>query len=250
MLLTNCAVRAVETKAGRVSGVVTERGTIRCGAALVAAGSWTRLFAGNLGLNFKQLPVRATVARIEHNGPVPDFAVGGTDFSFRKRQDGGYSIAVRNANVVELGLDNVLLAPDFLPAFRTGWRELQLRLGAETLRSVGLQRRWRADEQTPFERNRINTTAPYGTLPQQALKNLIEAVPAFAGAKITSSWSGFIDTTPNSLPVISPLPLPGLFVASGFSGHGFGIGPAAGRLAAELITGATPFTDPAPFRYS
>jgi glycine/D-amino acid oxidase-like deaminating enzyme len=42
---------------------------------------------------------------------------------------------------------------------------------------------------------------------------------------------------------------PGLVVATGFSGHGFGIGPAAGRLAADLVTGATPIVDPTAFRY-
>jgi glycine/D-amino acid oxidase-like deaminating enzyme len=36
---------------------------------------------------------------------------------------------------------------------------------------------------------------------------------------------------------------------SGFSGHGFGIGPGAGRLMAELVSGATPVVDPAPFRF-
>jgi glycine/D-amino acid oxidase-like deaminating enzyme len=249
-LLTNCAVRTVETKGGRVSEVVTERGRIRCNAALVAAGAWTRLFAGNLGLNFKQLPVRATVARIEGAGDVPEFAVGGTDFAFRKRQDGGYSIAVRDANIVPLGIDNLMLAKDFLPALRTGWRELQLRAGLPFLQSLAQQRHWRADEVTPFERTRIIGTVPYGKLPDLALRNAIEAAPGFAGARITRAWSGIIDTTPNALPVISPLPVPGLFLASGFSGHGFGIGPAAGRLAAELITGAAPFMDPAAFRFA
>jgi glycine/D-amino acid oxidase-like deaminating enzyme len=53
------------------------------------------------------------------------------------------------------------------------------------------------------------------------------------------------------VPYISPVgTLPGLTVATGFSGHGFGIGPAAGRLAAELAVGATPSVDPAAFRAS
>ena len=43
--------------------------------------------------------------------------------------------------------------------------------------------------------------------------------------------------------------LPGFFMATGFSGHGFGLGPAAGHLAADLVTGATPIVDPTPFRY-
>jgi glycine/D-amino acid oxidase-like deaminating enzyme len=250
VLLTNCAVRSVETIGGKVSAVVTERGPIKCSAALVAAGAWTRLFAGNLGLNFKQLPVRGTVAHIEGVGKVPEFAVGGTDFAFRKRQDGGYSIAVRDANIVPLGIDNLLLTPDFLPALRTGWRELQLRLGLPFLQSLVQQRHWRADEMSPFERTRIIGTAPYGKLPELALRNAIAAAPGFAGARVTNAWSGIIDTTPNALPVISPLPVPGLFLASGFSGHGFGIGPAAGKLAADIITGVAPFVDPAAFRFA
>ncbi|MBV9569538.1 MAG: FAD-binding oxidoreductase, partial [Hyphomicrobiales bacterium] len=49
--------------------------------------------------------------------------------------------------------------------------------------------------------------------------------------------------------VISPVEsLPGLTIATGFSGHGFGIGPGAGKLASELATGEPPCVDPTPFR--
>ena len=43
---------------------------------------------------------------------------------------------------------------------------------------------------------------------------------------------------------------PGFFIATGFSGHGFGIGPGAGRLVADMVAGAPPIVDPAPFRLS
>ena len=57
--------------------------------------------------------------------------------------------------------------------------------------------------------------------------------------------------TPDAVPGISEVDaVPGLVIATGFSGHGFGIGPAAGRLAAEIATAKTPIVDPAPFRYS
>jgi glycine/D-amino acid oxidase-like deaminating enzyme len=50
--------------------------------------------------------------------------------------------------------------------------------------------------------------------------------------------------------VISPVTaLPGFYLASGFSGHGFGIGPASGRLIADLVTGDSPIVDPTPFRF-
>jgi glycine/D-amino acid oxidase-like deaminating enzyme len=42
--------------------------------------------------------------------------------------------------------------------------------------------------------------------------------------------------------------MPGLILAAGFSGHGFGIGPGAGHLIADLATGAAPIVDPAPYR--
>jgi glycine/D-amino acid oxidase-like deaminating enzyme len=44
--------------------------------------------------------------------------------------------------------------------------------------------------------------------------------------------------------------LPGLYIATGFSGHGFGIGPGAGRLAADLVCQTTPVVDPRDFRLS
>ncbi|MGE0716749.1 MAG: NAD(P)/FAD-dependent oxidoreductase [Alphaproteobacteria bacterium] len=68
---------------------------------------------------------------------------------------------------------------------------------------------------------------------------------------VVEAWGGFIDSTPDSRPVISPVDaLPGYHIAAGFSGHGFGLGPAAGRLAADLVSGDPPIVDPAPFRHS
>ena len=49
-ILTGCAVRGIETAAGRVVGVVTERGRIACGSVVLAGGAWSRLFCGNLGI--------------------------------------------------------------------------------------------------------------------------------------------------------------------------------------------------------
>jgi glycine/D-amino acid oxidase-like deaminating enzyme len=78
----------------------------------------------------------------------------------------------------------------------------------------------------------------------------VRGFPAFGGVKIKDRWAGLIDATPDGVPVISEAPsLPGLFIASGFSGHGFGIGPGAGRLMADLVMGARPIVDPAPYRY-
>jgi glycine/D-amino acid oxidase-like deaminating enzyme len=80
---------------------------------------------------------------------------------------------------------------------------------------------------------------------------MITLYPGFRDVPVVQQWGGYIDVTPDVVPYISQVDvLPGLTIATGFSGHGFGIGPAAGRLAAELAIGDTPSADPAPFRAS
>jgi glycine/D-amino acid oxidase-like deaminating enzyme len=59
--------------------------------------------------------------------------------------------------------------------------------------------------------------------------------PGFADAAISSSYAGCYDVTPDWNPVISTTALDGLVVAAGFSGHGFKIAPAVGRLIADLV---------------
>jgi glycine/D-amino acid oxidase-like deaminating enzyme len=67
---------------------------------------------------------------------------------------------------------------------------------------------------------------------------------------IAEQWGGVIDATPDAVPVISAIQKQqGLFLASGFSGHGFGIGPGAGKLMAQIVVGETPCVDPHPFRF-
>jgi D-amino-acid dehydrogenase len=61
-------------------------------------------------------------------------------------------------------------------------------------------------------------------------------------------WMGARPCTPDMLPVIGRAPRHrGLWFAFGHAHHGFTLGPATGRLVAELITGEPPFVDPAPF---
>jgi glycine/D-amino acid oxidase-like deaminating enzyme len=249
-ILERCAVRGLETTAGRLSGVVTERGPIRCRKAVLAGGAWSRLFCGNLGVELPQLKLLASVMR---TGPVegaPDRAAGADNFAFRKRLDGGYTIARRNANVAELAPDSFRLFFDFFPALVTQWHELRLRVGRSFLEEWKIPRRWALDAQTPFEQVRTLDPPPSEAILDEGERNLVRSFPAFGGMKVVERWAGVIDATPDGVPVISEVPsLPGFFIASGFSGHGFGIGPGAGRLAADLVMGENPIVDPAPYRF-
>jgi len=74
-------------------------------------------------------------------------------------------------------------------------------------------------------------------------------LPALAEAGIARLWGGLIDLTPDALPAIDAgTGLDGLVVAAGFSGHGFGIGPATGEILADLALSRRPRFDLSPFR--
>lgn len=250
VIVENCAVRTLSTSAGRVSGVVTERGEIRCEQVLLAGGLWSRRFLGNLGINLPTLPLTCSVLRTTPMQGPTDIAVGAPDFSFRKHIDGGFIITQRGKLDAFLTLDHALLGTRFLPQLKAQRDFLRISLGKEFFHDLTLGRRWSADSISPFESVRVKDPAANSELNNDALRNLSAAWPMFKDAQIAQAWAGTIDVTPDSNPVIGPLAkIPGLTLASGFSGHGFGTSPAAGQLAADLVSGHTPIIDPAPYRF-
>jgi len=63
--------------------------------------------------------------------------------------------------------------------------------------------------------------------------------PGLSGARLSSSYAGCYDVTPDYNPMISASPLEGLWLCAGFSGHGYKISPSVGELMADLITVGT-----------
>jgi glycine/D-amino acid oxidase-like deaminating enzyme len=251
VVLTGCAVRGVEQTAGRVSGVVTERGRIACDAVVLAGGAWSRLFCGSLGMTLPQLKVLASVMRTAPLEGLPETSSWSSEFAFRRRLDGGYSIANGHGNVVPLTPDTFRFARQFLPALKAEWKAVRPRLDDRFMAEARTPKRWALDAPSPFEKTRVLDPKPDVARNLAAQKSLVAAFPSFAAMKIEQHWAGLIDVTPDAVPVISGVDaLPGFIVATGFSGHGFGIGPAAGRLAADLATGAPPIVDPTAFRFS
>lgn len=250
-VFTQCAVRGVETKGGRVSGVVTEKGQIACDSVVLAGGAWSRLFCGNMGVRLPQLKVLSSVMRTEPMAGAPETSASGTGFGFRKRLDGGYNIGGWSANVFDLTADAFRLLPDFLPTMKHSWRNVRLRVGGKFLEDWQVPRKWAMDEATPFETVRTLDPEPYLPILEGAKAAIGKAFPAFQGMRVAERWGGMIDVTPDIVPVISEVDtMAGFFIATGFSGHGFGIAPGAGRLMAELVTGDAPVVDPAEYRFS
>ena len=251
VILTRCAVRGIETTAGKVTAVITERGTIGCQSVVLAGGVWSSLFCRPLGLRLPQLKVLSSVMRTEPLSGGPEASASGFGFGVRKRLDGGYTVASWSGNVADIVPDSFRYARDYLPALRMRHGDLRLRLGKRFMTELKQPSRWKLDVPSPFEAVRTLDPPAHEPILRQAQTQLTAAFPVFRGMRVAGRWGGMIDVTPDGLPVISAVDaLPGFFVATGFTGHGFGIGPGAGRLMAELVTGETPVVDPSPFRYS
>lgn len=250
-ILTECAVRGLQLSAGRVSGVVTERGEIACKSVVLAGGAWSSLFMGNSGLDLPQLKVMNSVLRTKPLEGGPEEALWAKGFALRKRLDGGYTIADGFQNIVDIVPSSFRYATKFLPALGYEWRSLKFRFGGRFYDEFRIPRRWALDEASPFEYNRVLDPVPSKQMTDRALRELAKAFPVFAKAEIAQRWAGMIDVTPDAVPVIDAIEaIPGFHLATGFSGHGFGIGPAAGRLMADIVMGRQPIVDRHDFRFS
>jgi glycine/D-amino acid oxidase-like deaminating enzyme len=248
-ILTGCAARGIETASGRVSAVITEKGRIACGSAVLAGGAWSRLFCGNLGIELPQLKVLGSVMRTEKLHGGPEISASGGLFGYRKRMDGGYTVATLGVRTIDLVPDSFRLLPQYLPSVKLHWQKLRFRVGQRFAEEWRRPRRWPLDRPSPFEAVRVLDPAADPYVLERARASIGAAFPAFRTVAVAESWGGMIDVMPDAIPVISAVnSLPGFFIATGFSGHGFGIGPGAGRLMADMVTGAPPIVDPAPFR--
>jgi glycine/D-amino acid oxidase-like deaminating enzyme len=242
VLVSNCAVRDVEASNGRTSAVITEHGRIDCSNAVVAGGVWSAKLLRKIGVRLPQLGVRSSVLRTAPVSGGPDGAAWCTDFAYRKRLDGGYTVADGSQNRHDIGVDSFRYFFDFVPMMRQEWGSFSLGLSAGPASdSLG---------ETAFERTRTLDPAPLENRLSATYSALQKAFPIFNDVPVEQTWAGVIDATPDAIPVISEVKsLPGLVIATGFSGHGFGIGPGAGRLAADLVAGDTPIVDATAFRY-
>lgn len=123
-------------------------------------------------------------------------------------------------------------------------KKLKIRVGSSFFHGPEAGADWRDDDVSPFERMRVLDPEPDREWLQRALENVASVFPTLSGLRIAHAWAGAIDTTPDLIPVISKVDAkPGLVIASGFSGHGFGLGPGAGLLASQLVLDEAPDFD-------
>ncbi len=251
VIVENCAARGLDRVAGRVAGLVTEQGTIKTPEVIVAGGAWSALFLRNEGISIPQLSVRASVVAVDAAPMAYSGGAADDKLAFRSRNDGGYSLAAG-------GFHELFIGPDAFRNFGKFWTQLKAApFGTKFLPAApkgypdawGTARRWSSDARSPFEAVRVLDPAPNARKTAQLIRDFAALFPALGPVRAKGAWAGMIDTMPDLVPVIDrAASIDGLTIATGMSGHGFGIGPAVGRVLADMVTGGVVGHDLARFR--
>lgn len=242
----NTPVLAVETKAGSVSGIEMDRGRCHAPVVLLANGIGAPRLAAPLGLELPIQIVKSSVGQTGTAVPFTQVAMWTPKVAFRPRADGSFVIGngYRGVGVdYEITIDSLRSMRHFLPAYRLNWRQMRLTLGADFIHQL---------------RARMSRAAAARALPEPGvnqrkvehnLRQLNGLFPHLGGIDLARSWAGRLDLTPDAIPILDrPAAVPGLFIAAGFSGHGFALGPSLGKQFAEWICDGRPSLDLTPFR--
>lgn len=236
----SCAARALDLEGGRIAGVVTEAGRIRAGAVVVAGGAWSRLLLSAHGVALPQLSVRASVAATAPLPLVTEAGVGAAGLAFRRRADGGYTFAPAGYHELFLGPDAFASLRHYLTQVRADPFGTRYRLAAPRgyPDAWGTARRPDPDRPGPFEAMRVLDPAPNLHKLEGLKQKFAQMYPDLPPVRFRAVWAGMIDTMPDIVPVIDKVAsIEGLTIATGMSGHGFGIGPGVGRVVADLVMG-------------
>ncbi|MEE9254327.1 MAG: FAD-binding oxidoreductase [Pseudomonadales bacterium] len=240
-----CAVEAIQMNGGGVEGVLTREGLIRSERVILAAGAWSSRLLWPLGIHLPQRKYRSTVFATTPTAPLTSATLWAGPVALRQALDGSWIVA-GGGSILDLDLDSVRSGRAFRHADPDTARRGRLRrhYGREILRDAkylltksGFWERVRAEEPEP------NYASAFATL--NGFRGLHDA---FKNAGMQRIWAGNIDYTPDAVPVIdAPEQTRGLVISTGFSGHGFALGPVGGKLASELALDEAPSVDVSAF---
>jgi glycine/D-amino acid oxidase-like deaminating enzyme len=244
----NCAVKTLDVEAGRIRGVVTEHGYVRADAVLVAAGVWSARLLDRVGVHIPMQYVALCNALTEPRPPVLPCFIRGPDYGALQMKNGAIRIG---GGYRRSGARHYVTPQDFrdvrlwLPRFVDKRKEIEMRLD---WRLVSFQIKSALGGTAVLKKY----TPP---IPEHFLRRKFEIVkgivPAIKDARLVSFRAGLIDLTLDALPVLGRIDtVDGLYVAMGFNGQGFSLGPVVGRLIAEHMTVGRTSISLTPYRWS
>ena len=248
---TNGAVSEVRYEQPIPRSTRTDRGVIRAPCVVAAAGAWTAKLAQPLGLSLPVRWVRSTVARTAPVRKITDVGVWAPSVAFRQRRDGALNLGGGGWADHDVTLDSLRHVRLFTPNYLKNRRLFQFHVGRPLIADTVARLPGSYGRRHPFAARWALDPEPNPAKVQWTLDEFRRLFPEIGELRVTETWAGYIDATPDAIPVIGPADRPRGFVfATGFSGHGFGLGPIAGRIAAELVAGGKPSLDVHAFRFS
>ena len=195
---THKPVEKIETRNGRVCGVVSEGETIRADNVVLACGPWTATLAQSCGLNLPILP--------------------------RKAQ------CLATVAMPENTIRNVISSCEASGGVDAGYTQIQQTFSGQilfnTVLAGGLSKQG--------TQNNIPEVDP--DFVADSIDTLLRLFPILQSTQLLRSWVRFEAVTPDDRFLIGPLEPEGLFVAAGDSGTGFTRAPAIGRLIKEVLS--------------
>ncbi|WP_343315459.1 FAD-binding oxidoreductase [Brucella sp. BE17] len=227
-------VTQLDLQAGHINGVWIDRKLYRAQQVLCAAGTESSKLLRACGYNLPQERIRATVARtVPAVGLTLNPCVSLPLTGIRQDARGAFIFSVAGGEY-DVRFDS--------------WR--YVRHYRETRKNNPDAAR--VNYFSPLQKlGPIRSAAPIADIAptkeavepayyrvQQAHDEIRRYLPAIEELKIEAVWAGIIDTLPDVVPVMGHVEsVSGLLVATGFSGHGFGLGPMVGKVMAELAQG-------------
>lgn len=246
-----CGAIALDRQAGAVTAVMSESGTIRTKIAIVAAGASSFRVLRGLGLLLPQQLARFTCSRTNALPPLTNIAFYGHHLGFRQRADGTLNLAEELKVDVDLTLDRFRALKWFLPSLWDNRHATSFGVNSVTGRDLLHRLPWRQEALQPWIHDRDPIVPPNMRRVSNAVASLAALFPAAVGVQAVESWAGNVDLMPDGIPVLGPVAeVPGLLLATGLSGHGFGMGPIVGKLISEMALDGKPSIDLHAFRFS
>lgn len=250
-VVEHCVVENLLTESGKVTGVATEHGEIRSSKVVLAGGAWSSQFLRKLGLNLPQSDLRVSVGRteaFEHGIDTPTWLPA---VALRPRQDGGLSFASGSIMDHDLNLDSFRYLGRFLPNFLMNASSLRLHVNTRFSEQHRHARIYRQAQRDHYRSIRTLDPIPNHSLLERTRADMVDAFGFPEDLGLEETWAGRIDVMPDAIPVIDQVPqVKGLILATGMSGHGFGIGLGVGDVVAELVDRGTTELDLRPFSLS
>jgi len=193
------AVLEIMRSGDRVTGVRTPEGVISAERVLIAAGCWTAPIAATAGV---AVPIWPYARSIMESQPIPQLA-------------------------------KAPMTIEWESGFHFRPKGMAVRFAMPNLTTDGAIEKGPASPPASYPGDYAPLTVPAG-LEEWVKARAKRRHPLFADVEIRSSWSCYYEMTPDDHPIVGKVPgVDGLYIAAGFSGHGFMHSPATARLVVE-----------------